>query len=396
MCIRDRPLGTQPLDVVGEYSFGDAGEPTLTLRSRCRVENRCAAPLRIKVAGAGFDRDLGVVGERASLPLDVLAAAPPDALVYARLERDGADAFAPACALRDLLGASRAPAPLRRADGPRRRGGDGALRAFVGGGADGSRLVLAPPRVLASRLAARCRVATAVRWPQSREDYAATYDVPAGGTSDVHRGDARFWCLRVDGYEGQSDWVDVSGVLYGLQGDDDATASATLTVGEEGGRRLRLTLRRAKRPPAGLFEDDAEISQTLELCCAAVVVDRTGLGLGVSHRDRVARPSPRSAVGGHPAVMVDASPHGGVVLEHVARVLLGHARQGRGRALARARRDHGKMPRAAAVAIDRRRLQVFLDGREYLAELRLLRDSQPCQSSFLGLLTSVECFSESG
>ena len=46
------------------------------------------------------------------------------------------------------------------------------------------------------------------------------------------------------------------------------------------------------------------ISQTLELCCAAVVVDRTGLGLGVSHRDRVARPSPRSAVGGHPAVMV--------------------------------------------------------------------------------------------
>ena len=139
--------------------------------------------------------------------------------------------------------------------------------------------------------------------------------VPAGGTSDVHRGDARFWCLRVDGYEGQSDWVDVSGVLYGLQGDDDATASATLTVGEDGGRRLRLTLRRAKRPPAGLFDDDAEISQTLELCCAAVVVDRTGLGLGVSHRDRVARPSPRSAVGGHPAVMVDASPHGGVVLE---------------------------------------------------------------------------------
>lgn len=41
-----------------------------------------------------------------------------------------------------------------------------------------------------------------------------------------NRGDARFWCLRVDGYEGQSDWVDVSGVLYGLQGDDDATASA--------------------------------------------------------------------------------------------------------------------------------------------------------------------------
>jgi hypothetical protein len=129
--------------------------------------------------------------------------------------------------------------------------------------------------------------------------------VPAGGTSDVHRGDARFWCLRVDGYEGQSDWVDVSGVLYGLQGDDDATASATLAVGDgDGGRRLRLTLRRAKRPPAGLFDDDGEISQTLELCCAAVVVDRTGLGLGVSHRDRVARPSPRSAVGGHPAVMV--------------------------------------------------------------------------------------------
>ena len=114
---------------------------------------------------------------------------------------------------------------------------------------------------------------------------------------------------------------------------------------------------------------DAEISQTLELCCAAVVVDRTGLGLGVSHRDRVARPSPRSAVGGHPAVMVDASPHGGVVLEHVARVLLGHARQGRGRALARARRDHGKMPRADAVAIDRRRLQVFLDGRVEAVDL---------------------------
>ena len=71
------------------------------------------------------------------------------------------------------------------------RGGDGALRAFVGGGADGSRLVLAPPRVLASRLAARCRVATAVRWPQSREDYAATYDAPAGAEIDRRFGTSR-------------------------------------------------------------------------------------------------------------------------------------------------------------------------------------------------------------
>ena len=56
---------------------------------------------------------------------------------------------------------------------------------------DGSRLVLAPPRVLASRLAARCRVATAVRWPQSREDYAATYDVAAGVEIDRRFGTSR-------------------------------------------------------------------------------------------------------------------------------------------------------------------------------------------------------------
>jgi hypothetical protein len=51
--------------------------------------------------------------------------------------------------------------------------------------------VLAPPRVLASRLAARCRVATAVRWPQSREDYAATYDALAGAEIDRRFGTSR-------------------------------------------------------------------------------------------------------------------------------------------------------------------------------------------------------------
>ena len=129
-------------------------------------------------------------------------------------------------------------------------------------------VVVCPPIAVRSSPTVRARVATARRRPESREDYAENCVVPpnAAETAALYDTAATHWCLRVDGVEAQSAWVDVSGVA--------ARGEEVAFVGDDGRRRLRVTLHRVARTPSLL----------LVLRCGLIVEDRAGLGVGVVDR----------------------------------------------------------------------------------------------------------------
>jgi len=97
---------------------------------------------------------------------------------------------------------------------------------------------------------------------------------------------AMHWCLRVDGIEAQSAWVDITGVA--------ARGEAAAFVVDDGRQRLRVTLHRVHRTPSLL----------LVLRCGLIVEDRAGLGVGVvGHVTANAR------------TMVDGSKHAALQLQ---------------------------------------------------------------------------------
>ena len=167
--------------------------------------------------------------------------------------------------------------------------------------------IITPARRLTNKLAAKVRIATARRWPQKREDYADVYDLEANDGCDLGAADARFWCLRVDGYAAQSEWYDVSATfssedLPGAAIDEaDHTVrfvvSRQQTVEEDDvpGESLRIDLRR---------KSDVD----LELVCPLVCVDqKTGLGLEFHKSSSTeATPGPRA--------MLDVGPHSAIVV----------------------------------------------------------------------------------
>ena len=93
----------------------------------------------------------------------------------------------------------------------------------------------------------RARVATARRRPESREDYAETCVIPPNEAeiSALYDVNATHWCLRVDGIEAQSAWVDITGVA--------ARGEEVAFVVDDGRQRLRVTLHRVQRTPSLLL-----------------------------------------------------------------------------------------------------------------------------------------------
>ena len=89
---------------------------------------------------------------------------------------------------------------------------------------------------LKSSLTLRAR-ATARRG-ESREDYAETCVIPPNEADHpaLYDVNATHWCLRVDGIEAQSAWIDVTGVA--------ARGEEVAFVVDDGRQRLRVTLHR--------------------------------------------------------------------------------------------------------------------------------------------------------
>ena len=93
----------------------------------------------------------------------------------------------------------------------------------------------------------RARVATARRRPESREDYAENCGIlpNEAETAALYDVNATHWCLRLDGVEAQSAWIDVTGVA--------ARGEEAAFVVDDGRQRLRVTLHRLTRTPSLLL-----------------------------------------------------------------------------------------------------------------------------------------------
>uniref|UniRef100_A0A7S3NMX6 PDZ domain-containing protein n=1 Tax=Aureoumbra lagunensis TaxID=44058 RepID=A0A7S3NMX6_9STRA len=176
-------------------------------------------------------------------------------------------------------------------------------------------IVVSPRRRLTNRLSVTVRVATARKWPESRQDYADLFDVQSGARCDL--GDARFWCLRLEGYASQSDWQECSAVLQDERLNeslDESPPSARFVVRSEERGALAVELRRRNKHQVG----------ELELVCLLTMEDRgTGLDLDLETRmlmeanESEALPlHQRECVyrrGPVKRVMLDVSPHAAVV-----------------------------------------------------------------------------------
>ncbi|CAH0376551.1 unnamed protein product [Pelagomonas calceolata] len=264
--------------VVGEYTY-QGSAPTLRLRTRIRVENRCDREMALQVAGSAYQRDLPAVAPHTTfdLPLSIVREAPHDAVVCVQAD----DRWRPVANFEKLRA-------FGRSGSERVHWVDAPARCYVLASTAANTVVVCPPVALKSSLTLRARVATARRLPQSRDDYAETCVIPPNEAdlSALYDVSATHWCLRVDGIEAQSAWVDITGVA--------ARGEEAAFVVDDGRQRLRVTLNRLTRTPSLL----------LVLRCGLVIEDRAGLGVGVvGHVTTNAR------------VMVDGSKHSAIQLQ---------------------------------------------------------------------------------
>ena len=242
--------------VVGEYTYQD-GAPTLRLRTRIRIENRCDRTMALQVAGSAYQRDLPPVAPHTTfdLPLAIVREAPADAAVCVQVSDER---WRPVANFEKLRA-------IGRSGSERVHWVDAPARCFVVASTAANTVVVCPPVALKSSLTLRARVATARRLPQTRQDYAENCSIlpNEAETSALYDVNATHWCLRVDGTEAQSAWVDITGVA--------ARGEEAAFVVDDGRQRLRVTLHRVQRTPSLL----------LVLRCGLVVEDRAGLGVGV-------------------------------------------------------------------------------------------------------------------
>jgi len=242
--------------VVGEYTYQD-GAPMLRLRTRVRIENRCDREMALQIAGSAYQRDLPAVAPHTTfdLPLAIVREAPLDAAVCVQID----ERWRPVANFEKLraIGSRRGYERVHWVDAP--------ARCFVVASTAANTVVVCPPVALKSSLTLRARVATARRLPQTRQDYAENCSIPPNEaeTAALYDVNATHWCLRVDGIEAQSSWVDITGVT--------ARGEEAAFVVDDGRQRLRVTLHRVQRTPSLL----------LVLRCGLVVEDRAGLGVGV-------------------------------------------------------------------------------------------------------------------
>lgn len=287
-----RPAGAVAASefLVGEYTYGPRGAPTLRLRTRIRVENRCDREMALQVAGEAYQQDMPPVapGVTLDLPLAIATAAPDAAALCVLCD----ERWRPVASLAQLRATRQRGSERVRAAA----WSEASARCFIVAAAAANTIVVCPPIAVRSSLTVRARVATARRRPESREDYAENCVVPpnAAETAALYDTAATHWSLRVDGVEAQSAWVDVSGVA--------ARGEEVAFVVDDGRRRLRVTLHRIARTPSLL----------LVLRCGLIVEDRAGLGVGVI--DRVATDARTMVDGGkHAALQLSnqdgVSPH---------------------------------------------------------------------------------------
>ena len=149
--------------VVGEYTYQD-GAPTLRLRTRIRVENRCDREMALQVAGSAYQRDLPPVAPHTTfdLPLAIVREAPHDAAVCVQVIDER---WRPVANFEKLRA-------IGRSGSERVHWVDAPARCFLLSSAVANTVVVCPPVALKSSLTLRARIATARRRPESREDYA--------------------------------------------------------------------------------------------------------------------------------------------------------------------------------------------------------------------------------